>query len=153
MHVLQYALHILAPYDSYTSVWWETFLYNMYVLAPGWRGGGWGGVKSELFGILKLHQRVMIKIPNVIFLYLPFFASNQTEQFARQVNSIRVHFFDWHVRYTVIIFEEGNLLHPQCPQCDMLVPWCSLNRRHLATAPCAKGVDRNRQRPAEEELR
>ena len=34
----------------------------------------------------------------------------------------------------------------------MLVPWRALNRRHLATAQCAKGAERKRRRFAEEEL-
>ena len=66
--------------------------------------------------------------------------------------SIRVHLFQRHVRDTVIILEEGNLLHPRCPGCNMLVPWRVLNRRHLSTAQYAKVVERKRQRMAEEEI-
>ena len=53
----------------------------------------------------------------------------------------------------MIILEEGNLPHQWCPQCDMLVPWRALNRRHLATAQCALGAERKRRWLAEEELR
>ena len=66
--------------------------------------------------------------------------------------AVRVHFFYRHVRDTVIILEEGNLPRPQCPQCNMLVPWNALNRRHISTAQCAKGAERKRRRLAEEEL-
>ena len=66
---------------------------------------------------------------------------------------MRVHFFHWHVHDTVTILEEGNLPHPQFPQCDMLVPWRALNMRHLATSQCYKGAERKRQRPVEEDLK
>ena len=42
-------------------------------------------------------------------------------------------FLHQHVLDTVVILEVGNLLHPRCPQCDMLVPWSTLKRRHFAT--------------------
>ena len=45
-----------------------------------------------------------------------------------------VHFWHRHVRDTVVILEEGNLPHPRCPMCDMLVLWRSLNRMHRRTA-------------------
>ena len=48
--------------------------------------------------------------------------------------------------------EEGNFPHPRCPRCDILVPWSALNRRHLATAQCAKGADRKLRRLEEEAL-
>ena len=47
--------------------------------------------------------------------------------------AILVHFWRQHVRYIVIILEEGNLPHPRCPQCDMFVPWRDLNGRHKTT--------------------
>ena len=47
---------------------------------------------------------------------------------------MRVNFWYQHVRDTVVILEEGNLLHPQCPMCDMLVPWRTLNGTHQRTA-------------------
>ena len=49
--------------------------------------------------------------------------------------------------------EEGNLPQPQCPQCNMMVPWHTLNRKHLATAQCAKGGEKNCIRLAEDNLR
>ena len=61
-------------------------------------------------------------------------------------------FFHRHLWDTVIILEERKLVHPRCPRCDMLFPWCALNRSHLATAQCSKGAERKRQRLAEEEL-
>ena len=66
---------------------------------------------------------------------------------------MREHFMHRHVLDTVVFFEEGNLPHPQCPRCDMLVPWHALNGKHLATAKCARGAERKRRRLAEEELR
>ena len=64
-----------------------------------------------------------------------------------------VHFFHWYVRDTVIILEEGNLPHPWCPRCDMLVPWRALHGWNLAISQFAKGEERRRQRMAEEEMR
>ena len=66
---------------------------------------------------------------------------------------MQVHFLYWNVRYTVVILEEGNLPHPRCPRCDMLVPRRTLNGRHLSTAQCVRGVERKRRWLAEEELR
>ena len=66
---------------------------------------------------------------------------------------MRMHFFNWHVRYIVIILEEGNLPHPRCPRHDMLVPWRALNSRHHATTECAKGAEQKRRWMAEAELR
>ena len=56
--------------------------------------------------------------------------------------AMRVHFWIWHVRDIVIILEEGNLPHPRCPQCDMLVPWRALNGRHKNTEMCRSGRKR-----------
>ena len=66
---------------------------------------------------------------------------------------MRVHLFHQHVQDTVIILEEVNITHPRCPQCDMLMPWCTLNGRHLSTAQYAKGLERERRRLVEENLR
>ena len=48
--------------------------------------------------------------------------------------AMRVHFWCRHVRDIVIILEKGNLPHPRCSLCDMLIPWRSLNGRHNNTA-------------------
>ena len=64
-----------------------------------------------------------------------------------------VHFLHGHVLGTVVILEEGNFPHPRCARCDMLIPRRSLNGRHLATAQCARGAERKRQRLAEAETR
>ena len=42
--------------------------------------------------------------------------------FAVMRTAMWVHFIHWHVQDTMVILEEGNLPHPQCPQCDILVP-------------------------------
>ena len=67
--------------------------------------------------------------------------------------AMRVHFWRRHVRDTVIILEEGNLPHPWCENCGMLVPWRALNVRHKDTAMCRSGVERKRRRLAEAEIR
>ena len=67
--------------------------------------------------------------------------------------AIRVHFHHRSVRDTVVVLEDGNSPHPRCPRCDMLYPWSTLNRRHLATVQCTRGVERKRKRLEEEELR
>ena len=36
----------------------------------------------------------------------------------------------------VVILEEGNLPHPWCPLCDMLVPWKDLNGTHRRMEQC-----------------
>ena len=49
--------------------------------------------------------------------------------------------------------EEVNLPHPRCSQCDMLIPWQSLNGRHESTAMYRSGAERKRRRLAETEIR
>ena len=66
---------------------------------------------------------------------------------------MRVHFLNRHVLETVIILEEGNLPHPRCIQCDMMVPSRELNSRHPTKAQCSRGAERKRRRLAEAELR
>ena len=64
-----------------------------------------------------------------------------------------VHLWHQHVRDTVVILEEGNLPHPRCPMCEMLVPCQALNRIHWRTAQCKKVEERERRRLSEEEER
>ena len=66
---------------------------------------------------------------------------------------MRVHFMHRHVLDTVVILEDGNLPYPHFPQCDILVPWRTMNRSHPAIAQCARGAEQKRWRLAEEELR
>ena len=66
---------------------------------------------------------------------------------------MRVHFLHQHVRYTVIILEEGNLPHPRFPRCNMQMPCKSLNGQHITTYQCNKGVYWKRQRLEEEYIR
>ena len=66
---------------------------------------------------------------------------------------MRMHFCNRHVQDIVIILEEGNLPHPRCSRCDMMVPGRALNGRHHATAMCKKGAEIKRRRMAEAELR
>ena len=64
---------------------------------------------------------------------------------------MRVHFWHRHVRDTVVILEEGNLPHPCCPLCDIMVPWKALNGTHRRTEQCNRGAERKRQKLATEE--
>ena len=66
---------------------------------------------------------------------------------------MRVHLLQWNVLDTVVIMEEGNLPHPRCTRCDILVPRWELNGRHPATDQCARGAERKRRNLAEAELR
>ena len=65
--------------------------------------------------------------------------------------TMRVHFWHGHVRNTVLILEEGNLPHPRCPLCDMLVPQKDLNGTHWRIEQCNWGEERRRRHLAEEE--
>ena len=54
---------------------------------------------------------------------------------------LRVYFLYSHVRDTMVILDEGNLPHSQCPCCDILMPWAALNGHHPNTAQCTKGEE------------
>ena len=58
--------------------------------------------------------------------------------------AMRVHFVHRHVHNTVVILEEGNLLLPRCPRCDLQVSRKALKGRHMETSPLrrqgARGV-------------
>ena len=64
-----------------------------------------------------------------------------------------VKFWHRHNRDTVVILAEGNLPHPRCPLCDMMVPWRDLNGTHGRTAQCKRVAEWKRQRLAAEEER
>ena len=66
---------------------------------------------------------------------------------------MRVHFMHRHVKDTVIIMEEFNLYHPQCPRCDTLVPWKDLSSRNVTYSQCAKGVEQEISRMTAKEMR
>ena len=57
---------------------------------------------------------------------------------------IRIHFLHRNILYTMVILEEGNLPHPRCTRCDMLLPRRSLNGSYPATDQCARGAKRRR---------
>ena len=65
--------------------------------------------------------------------------------------NMRVNLWHRHGRDTVVILEEGNLPHPLCPLCDILVPWKSLNEMHRRTAQCTQGAEWKRRQLAAEE--
>ena len=67
--------------------------------------------------------------------------------------AMRMNFCSRHVRDIVIILEEGNLPHPRCSRCDMLVPWRALNGKHHDTAMCRSGAERKKRKMADTELR
>ena len=66
---------------------------------------------------------------------------------------MRVHFCHWNVRNTVVILEEGNLHHPQCPLCEILVPWSALNGMHQCIAQLKQVEEQKRQKSEAEEER
>ena len=55
--------------------------------------------------------------------------------------AMRLHLWNRHVRYTVVILEEGKPPHPWFCLCGMLVPWRYLNGSHNGTPQCKKGAD------------
>ena len=66
---------------------------------------------------------------------------------------LQVHFLKRHIRDNIVLLEEGNLPHPRCPHCDILVPWEGLNSRHPNTTQCTKREDLKWHRLAAEEMR
>ena len=62
--------------------------------------------------------------------------------------SVRLHFWNWHVWYTMVILEEGNLPHLRFPLCNMMVPWRSLNEYHKSTVNYKKRAERKQQQLA-----
>ena len=58
-------------------------------------------------------------------------ASNRT--------NLRVHFDHHHVRYTIMIVEEGNGPYPRCTKCGMFMSHKAINGWHLARAFFHKG--------------
>ena len=65
--------------------------------------------------------------------------------------AMRVHFWHQHGRDTVVILEEGNLPHPQCPLCGILMPWKALNGTHMRTSQFTRGAERRIRRLAVKE--
>ena len=65
----------------------------------------------------------------------------------RALTQIEMRVYFWHqsIRDTGVILDEGNLPHPRCPLCDMLVPWKALNGTHRRTAQCNRGAERKRR--------
>ena len=57
-----------------------------------------------------------------------------------------MHFWNQHVRDTVVILKKGNIYHLRLPLCDILVPWRSLNMSHQCTVHCKNMVERKRRR-------
>ena len=66
---------------------------------------------------------------------------------------MRVYFCQRHGRDTLVILEEGNLPHPLCPLCDIMVTWNALNGTHRRTVQCKRGADQKRRQLAAEEER
>ena len=64
---------------------------------------------------------------------------------------IRVHFWHKHFRETIVILAEVNPPRPQCPLCNMLVLWWSLNGSHKHTAQCKNGAEQKGRRLVVEE--
>ena len=51
--------------------------------------------------------------------------------------ALRVHFMQHHVWDTIVVLEEGNQPHPQCPRCDIFFPWEALNSHQPSMKICA----------------
>ena len=60
----------------------------------------------------------------------------------------RVHFWHRHVRDNMVILEEGNLTHPSCPLCNIMVTWKALNGTHRRIAQYNRGAEWKRRRLA-----
>ena len=56
-----------------------------------------------------------------------------------------MNFANQHPRESILILEEGNQLHPWCPQYDMFVPQEALNQAHHNSAMCRRGTDRKQR--------
>ena len=52
--------------------------------------------------------------------------------------NLQIKFSHRHVRYTIIILEEGKHPNPLCPDCDMFYPWKALNGWQPPTETCAQ---------------
>ena len=50
--------------------------------------------------------------------------------------NIQAHFVHCPMKDTIVILEEGNLPHPICLDCDIIVPWTALNWCHSDTFLC-----------------
>ena len=72
---------------------------------------------------------------------------------AAMQTAVRMHFWNWHIRYTVVILEEGNLPHPWCPLYNMMMLWRSLKGSHKNTAQYKKGAEWKRRSLVEDEAR
>ena len=68
-------------------------------------------------------------------------------------SDLTVHFLHRKIRDAVFILEEGNLPHPRCPRCDILVPWEALNGLYTTTAQYANGAERKRIWVSVEDMR
>ena len=62
-----------------------------------------------------------------------------------------MNFVNRHVWDKVVILEESNLTHSQCPFCGMFIPRMNLNVRHPGTTICSKGAKSKFHRLALEE--
>ena len=55
--------------------------------------------------------------------------------------NLHIHFFQCHMQDTLVIMEEGNRPHNDCPECDIFVTWAALNRLHPTTALYVLGAE------------
>ena len=54
------------------------------------------------------------------------------------LTNLWVHFVHCHVRDIVVILEEGNQSHPQCPKLNMFMPWQDHNGNNSTTELCKR---------------
>ena len=57
--------------------------------------------------------------------------------------NLQVHFLHLHLQDVIVILEEVNRPHPQCPYCNMFIPWTAINWQKFATALFMQGVEPN----------
>ena len=75
-----------------------------------------------------------------------WFKGLETSHTNLRINSVHCHV--WNI---IVIMKEDNLPQPQCPGCNIVLPWLTLNKRHPNTALCTGGAKRNHWSLAEEE--
>ena len=55
-----------------------------------------------------------------------------------------MHFIHWNVEDTIVVLNEVPRTHPQCNQCDMLIPRGEMVTGHLRTVMRKKGAEQKR---------
>ena len=64
-----------------------------------------------------------------------------------------VNFLHIYVWDTMIILEDGKIPDPQCPWCDIMLPWKAFNGQHTTITQCSKGAQQKRNFLVVEDMR